>query len=433
MSGLISQVPDPAPSAGAGWLATLRHEAAAYLHARGFPGKKHEAWRFTSVREIVETTFAPEPAERAAPAALDALGDDGTWRVAIAAGRPWLDGAGAAPDGVTVESLADALARDPAALEGQLGAGVAAQDFAALNAALFTDGLVVRIRAGADVTTPLHVVHVATPGEAPRAAYPRVLVLAEPGSRACVVESFVAAPGGSARHLTNVVTEVAVGANAHLEHVRVTEGTDRTVQLASLGVRLARDARYASRVVTLGGALSRLDLFVRFEGAGAEALLDGVYHVDGQDHVDHHVRVDHVAGHGTSRTRYRGLADGRGHAVFDAIGVVHRGAAGSAVHQENRNLLLSDAATVHTKPHLEIDEDDVAASHGATVGALDEAQLFYLRARAVPLAEARSILTFAFARAVLDGIGHAPLVARTSEALLSRLPEGAALRGGLSA
>src|SRR5690606_27906469 len=139
--------------------------------------------------------------------------------------------------------------------------------------------------------------------------------------------------------------------------------------LAYLAVEQGRDSFYGSRVVTLGGALSRLDVDLYLRGEGAEAELDGVYHVDRREHVDHHLRVEHVAGHCSSHVRCRGLLDGAGHAVFDAIGVVRPGAAGTSAHQENRNLLLSDEATIDTKPHLEIETDEVQASHGTTVGA----------------------------------------------------------------
>lgn len=427
--GLMSLLPERPDASGPEWLRGLRARAAEHLREHGFPGKKHEGWRFTSVREVVDTAFEPDRATEAS-AVERALGEDGTWRLLVVGGRPRI--AGAPPEGVSVRSLADVLAREPGTLEGYLGASVASEHFAALNAALFTDGVVIRVAEGADVGTPIHLVNVATPGDAPRAVYPRVVVIAEPRSRATIVESFLCARGGTARHLTNAVAEISVGAGARLEHVRISEGAAQTLQLAALGVRLDRDATYASRVVALGGALTRLDAFVRFAGPGAEAILEGVYHVDGADHVDHQLRVDHVAGRCTSRVRYRGLLDGRGHAVFNTMGIVHPNAAGSAAHQENRNLLLSDDATIDTKPHLEIGCDDVAASHGTTIGALDAAQLFYLRSRAIPDDHARDILTFAFVREILDGLGHAPLVARTSEAVLARLPHGQALREALA-
>lgn len=428
MPGLLSRVPSTPEGNGPRWLDSLRKDAAAHLHASGFPGKKHEAWRFTSVREVVDTPFSRAVPDEGVLAKVDAaLGDDETWRLVIAGGRPLLEQAGAPPRGVSVRSLAHVLAHDPACVEPVLGKLVASEHFAALSNVLFEDGVVVVVSRGAEVEIPVHLVHASTSTDAPTASYPRVVVIAEEGSRATLVESFVDASTEGARHLVNAVAEVSVGPGARLEHVRITEGTERTLQLAYLGVALSRDAFYGSRIATLGGALSRLDISLRFDGLGSEAELDGAYHVDDGEHVDHQIRVDHATGRCTSHVRYRGLLDGTGHAVFNAIGIVRREAPGSAAHQENRNLLLSDTATIDTKPHLEIDCDDVAASHGTTVGAIDDAQLFYLRSRAVPHAQARDILTYAFVREVLDRIGHAPLIARTSRAVLARLPQGASL------
>ncbi len=427
--GLLSRLGDP-PAGGPAWLDGLRERARTHLAEEGFPGKRRERWRFTSVKDVVETPFARPDAPSSARAWVDErLADDGAWRVVETDGRVELDGA--PPEGVSVRRIADVLAEEPAALESALGAAVAGEEFAALNAALFEDGLLVDVAPGAQLARPVHLVHVACPAEAPRAAYPRLLVRMGTGSEATLLESFLTRPGGDARHLTNAVAEVLVGANAGLTHVRLTEGTDDAVQLAYLGVRLQRDARFDSRVVALGGGLCRLELTLTFDGPGAEARLDGAYHVDNSEHVDHQLTVIHRAPRCTSRVRYRGLLDGQGHAVFNAIGVVERDAAGSSAHQENKNLLLSDEATVDTKPQLEIDCDDVTASHGSTVGALDAQQLFYLRSRGVPEARARDILTYAFVSAVLDGIQPEAIAQRARTAILARLPHGDAIREAL--
>lgn len=433
----------PTAEAGPEWLLGLRRDATAHLREAGFPGKKHEKWRFTSVRDVVATPFDAAPASRsqaevdAARAYVDStLGDDGTLRIVLLDGRPSLDSdtfQAGLPAGVRVLSLSDVLQREPALVQPVLGKLAPSEHFAALNGALFEDGAVVVIERGAHVETPIHIVHVASTSGGPTAAYPRLVVLAGDGSQATLVESYLCAPGTADRdathltnaaHLTNAVGEVSVGANARLDHVRITEGTSRARQIAYLAVRLDRDAFYGSRVVSLGGTLTRLELSVRFDGPGSEADLDGVYHVGEGEHVDHQLLVRHAAGRCTSHVRYRGLLDGNGHAVFGVASLVEKDAQQSSAHQENRNLLLSPNATIDTKPHLEIEADDISASHGAAVGAMDMAQLFYLRARGIPEAEAKDILTFAFVRALLDRIPHAPLVTRTSDAVRARLPEG---------
>jgi len=424
--GLMAAVPRTAPSVGPEWLTSLRREASERLRESGFPGKKHEKWRFTSVREVVGTSFeaAAPPSDEAALMrwASEQLGDEAALRIVLADGR--LVGVEGEAAGVRVESLAKAIESDASALEGVLGQLAPREHFAALNAALFQDGALVRITG--EVPTPIQLVHVARESESPTAAYPRIVVLAAPGSRATLIESYLAQPG--AKHLTSAVTEVLVDEDARLEHARFVLGHERTFHLAYLAVRQARGSFYASRVVTLGGALSRLDLDAQLAGEGAEVVLEGVYHVDGTEHVDHQLWVEHAAPHTTSTTRYRGILDGKGHAVLNAMGIVRPSARGTVAHQENRNLLLSDDATIDTKPHLEIETDDVKASHGATIGAVDDAALFYLRARGIPEAEARDLLTFAFVRELVEHIPHEPTARAASEAVLGRLPSGARIR-----
>lgn len=432
MTGLITTLPVAPPAGEPEWLGALRREAAARLEASGFPGKKHERWRFTSVREVVETRFAATRGADlhgsefygAADQVSARLGGDGSLRVVLVDGQPT---SSASATGVRVTSLAQALRDTPALLEPWLGRLAPREHFAALNAAMFEDGVLVHLEEGAVLDAPVHLAHFARAAGEPQAAYPRVLVIAEAGSQGTLIETFLT-EDGEAKHLSNGVTEIAVGPGARLDHTRLLVGADRATHLAYVAVRQDRDSFYASRVVTLGGGLSRLDLDVRLQGAGAEALLEGAYHVDRSEHVDHQIVVDHAAPHGTSETRYRGLLDGRGHAVFNAEGVVRREGRGASVHQESRNLLLSDDATIDTKPHLEIETDDVRASHGSTIGAVDDQQLFYLRSRGIPEDEARDVLTFAFVSQLLERIPHEASARRASEAVLARLPSGARLR-----
>ncbi len=442
--GLMATVPERPAAGGPAWLARLRTEAAERLRTGGFPTTKDEAWRFTSVRPIVSVPFRAREAggtEEAALAALRArFADEGAFTVFVVDGVPRIEGE--APAGLEVMGFEAASRAMGDTMEARFGHIAKAGAFVALNAALFRDALVVRARAGARVEEPVHVVHVTTKGDAPVASYPRVLVVAEDGSELSFVETFVvdaheglpASPVQAAGEgpagagiLTNAVTEVAVGANASVDHVRILIGEGGSYHLGALAVRVERDARYVSRVVTLGGALSRLDLSVLLAGEGAECTLEGAYLTRDGEHVDHHTFIDHAQAHGTSRESYRGVLDGKSRAVFDGSIVVRRDAQKTNAHQENRNLLLSDDAVVNTKPHLEIDADDVKCSHGATVGSLDEDQLFYLRARGIDADTARAVLTFAFLRSVVDRIPEEAVRQRLADALVARLPGANAL------
>ncbi|MEO0323481.1 MAG: Fe-S cluster assembly protein SufD [Myxococcota bacterium] len=372
-----------APGTG---VAPLRSTAMAALAASGLPGRKTEAWRFTSVRELTSADATP------------------------ASGGLVVD----APAGVDVKRLQGEL---PAQVAGWLAAVLPTlpnEHFVALNGVL-ADELVV-VHATGPVAGPVTVTHAGAAEGA--VSTPRLLVVLEANAELTLIERFA----GGSKGLTNAVTQLRLGANAGLRHVRVHDMQEASL-IGALGVAQGRDSRYRSLVVSLGGRLARLDLRVRLEGAGSRCDLDGLYHVDGTDHVDHHLRVEHHAPRATSTQTYRGVLDGQGVAVFDGQAHVTRTGPGAEAHQQNRNLLLSPGARAHTKPHLEIDHDEVVASHGATVGSLDEDALFYLRARGVPREDARTILIHAFLRELLERAPD-PLRGELAEALRTRLPRG---------
>ena len=322
----------------------------------GLPSKRVESWRFTPVKGLVDVSFDEVPA---------------TVRVE-------------APSGVSVERVAS---------HAQVGTVAPVEHFAGLNAARFSEVLVIRATGASD--EPVVITYEA-PGEG-QVAHPRVLVIAERTSELRLIER--AAPGAG---FVNAVTEVVLADGAHVDHVRLHLGLDRHVGM--LAVQQGRDSHYTARVFSFGGALVRLDLRASLQGPGATCRAEGAYHVTDGECVDVHAVLDHVGPQNTSHQFFRGVLDGKGRAIFDGQSLVKRTAPGSEAHQSNGNLLLSDRATIHTKPHLEIDHDDVVASHGATSGALDEDAIFYLRSRGIPEAQARAMLTDAFLRAVIEGV-----------------------------
>ena len=384
---------------GPDWLRVLRGRAADALREQGLPTKRTEAWRFTPVRSLVETEFSVD--DRGVPSLVSAL-----------------------PDGVSVRHLAEVLEGQPELLQARLDLGGVPSHFAALNTALFRDGLWIDVPPDTLASEPLEISHRIPRSREPGVVYPRVLVTLGEGAELTLIETYSGTESGQ---LSNAVVEVDLGRNAKMSHVRVHENAG--LQVGRVDVRQAADSRYRSTVITLGGALLRFDVRCLLQGKGAQCQLDGAYLLEGDDHVDHHTLVEHQASHCQSTQTYRGIVSGKGTAVFDGVVIVHRDAQKTEAHQENRNLLLSDTATVHTKPHLEIDADDVICSHGATVGALDDSQLFYLRARGVPEDLARAMLTYAFLESIVDRVSHDATRARMREALLARIPYGEEIRG----
>jgi Fe-S cluster assembly protein SufD len=319
--------------------------------------------------------------------------------------------------GVSVRPLAEA-ARD---LEARLGAVAvdAAHPFLALNTALFEDGVVLRVTA--PVERPVHVIHLSTAPGAAGSSHPRVLVLGERASQATLVESY-GSPSGEV-YWTNAVTEIALEDGAVLDHVRLQRESLAAFHVATLAATLGRDARYTNTSITIGGSLSRVDIDVALDAAGAEATLNGLFVADGRQHLDTHTRIDHRRPHGTSREDYKGVLSGHSSGVFHGRILVRPGAQKTDAVQSNKNLLLSKNALVNSTPQLEILADDVKCKHGSTTGQLDEAALFYLRTRGISVEAARSLLTFAFCSDIASRI-RVPQVRESLEAFLrDRLPE----------
>jgi Fe-S cluster assembly protein SufD len=390
---------------GPAWLEALRAQARARFEATGLPRPGDEDWRQTNMAPLGAIAF--EPAPEAAPtdetlAAYPAASAIAT-RMTFVNGRfvPALSTLGRLPGGVTVGTLARALLAQPEAIEPHL-ARVAVDSrhpFVALNTALFEDGPVVTIEAGAELAEPIHILHVTRPGGRPSAVHPRGLVLAGPGSQAVVVETFLGPDAGPT--LTNAVTEIVLQANARVDHVKVQLEGASAWHVASVAARVERDARLTSHNVSFGARLARNDIGARLEGSGAHGLLHGLYLADGEQHVDNHTWLDHSAPHCPSWEMYKGVLAGKARAVFSGRIVVRDGAQRTDAKQSNKNLILSDGAVVHTRPQLEIHANDVKCTHGATIGRLDEAALFYLRARGIGALPARDLLIHAFAAEVL--------------------------------
>jgi Fe-S cluster assembly protein SufD len=379
--------------------AERRRQALARFAAQGFPTTGLEAWRHTDVRDAVARDFAPA---RLLPAEASAIS---RWDLSSACCRlvfvngffaPALSVVAGLPEGVEAGPLS---ARPPLAL----GSFLSLEDapFAALNTALFPDGAFVRVTRGVAARGLIHLIFLSLPDAGPVLAAPRALLLLEENAQASVVETHA---GGAAGLLSAAVTEIDLAPAARLSHVRRVAAVGDGFHAGRTAVRQARDSRYASHSIVVGGRLVRNDLTVLQAGPGAECALDGVVLARGRDLVDNHTLIDHASPRGSSRETYKYLVGDRARGVFNGEVVIRPGAVGTDSAQANANLLLSDQALVHTKPDLRIFADDVKAKHGATVGRLNADMLFYCRSRGLSAVEATRLLTQAFAVEVLDRV-----------------------------
>lgn len=418
------------------WLQSLRKSSFEQFERAGFPNTKQEEWKYTNVTPIAKADFAPVLVSNGTELTRDKglvsliYEEARQSRLVFVNGMPCqeLSSLEGIPAGVIVRDLGEALesSQDETTIREHLEQYPYAEDsgFSALNTALFTRGLFLKIPRGLNIEAPIHLLFVGEnqEGKTPPAAFPRVLIVAEANSAATIIESY--ASPNDAVYLTNAIVDLVVGDGARLQHYKVQRESTGAFHVATTRAQLGADATYNTTTINFGAALSRHDIDVRMDHEGAECSIDGLYMVDGTQHTDTHSVIDHRQPHCTSHQLYKGILDGKSRAVFNGKVFVRHGAQQTDAQQTNKNLLLSKEARVDTKPQLEIFADDVKCTHGAAVGQLDEEELFYLESRGINPGLARNMLTYGFAGEVIERIGVASIRRELDEAVLNRLRSG---------
>ncbi|MEZ4269338.1 MAG: Fe-S cluster assembly protein SufD [Myxococcota bacterium] len=409
------------------WLGALRSEARAAHQTLGWPTKADEAWRYVKLRDIVRlgdtVGAAPDLGLATEAAALAGPPLDGvTARVVLVDGAFHADlcARGDAPPSVVILPLAQALRVTADHLRESLGrvARFDADGVSALALAELSEALVIHVPRGTTLPGPLEIVHVAS-GRAGGLRFPRVFIAVDATAELTVIERFVGSPDEAG--FTAATTEIVVGSDAHVRHVRVVELPDAALQNGDIGARVGRGGSFTSSVMSLSGKLGRTSIVADLAEPGATCQLDGLYVADGHSHFDHATTVLHTAPHTTSGEMYKGVVDDEATGTFFGRVLIREGAVKSNTHQLNHNLLLSTEARVHTRPQLEIDNDDVKAAHGSTVGQLDEMAVFYLRSRGIDQKSARGLLTWAFAEEMVARLPVPALVKMLGRVMAKRL------------
>jgi len=400
------------PSGGPRWLDDLRNRGAARFGARGIPTVRDEEWRFTNVAPIGAIEFQPAGQISGTADRLTGFAyTDAPVRLVIVNGRfdTTLSRTKGLPQGVRAGSLAAALTDDADVVQRYFGqlADFTSRAFTALNTAFLQDGAFVHIPDGVVVDTPIHIVFVSGADSARVMAHPRTLIVSDASSQATVIESYIGAKGEV--YFNNAVSEIFIGENASVDHYKVQEESLDAFHVASLHAHTSRSSRFSSHSFAVGGRLARNDAFAILDGEGGDCTLNGLYLTDRDRLIDNHTSIDHAKPHCGSHEVYKGILGGTSRAIFNGKIIVRQDAQKTDAKQTNRALLLSDGATINTKPQLEIFADDVKCTHGAAIGQLDEDAIFYLRARGLTYAEARDMLIHAFAAQILDGIQVEPL------------------------
>jgi len=417
------------------WLAQARQNAVAEMAAAGrLPGRKDEHWKYFSLQSLENTP--PELSFSQAenwPATASLFADAGGIVLPVHIGaelqlpRNVLD---SMPKGLRLLKLPQALA-DPQ-LANQLQQLVEEPDlkgpgriFEALNTACLDTALIIHVAAGVDVGR-LHIEWLQSAEN--QLDNFRLFVLLEKGAALQLIETF---PGqdlvqgngsGQPGSVFNLLTQCELSEAARMDHLRVQAASAQQHLLLFVKISQANVSQYRYTGFELGGGLVRNDLDCQLNGMGASADLAAAFIGNGESCIDHHILVDHRAKGCRSEQNFRGVLGDRSRGVFNGKALIRPGADGSSVRQSNANLLLSDLAEMNTKPELEIYADEVEASHGATVGQLDDLALFYLQSRGLDESAARRMLTGAFCRAIGNRLSDRKLVEQIEAMLDAAMP-----------
>ncbi len=407
-------------------LRDVRNGAAARAQALGLPGARDEEWRFTDVSALDKIEFKQVPGGPVTAVDIERfiLPETQASRLVFVNGAyaPSLSALHGLPHGVLAVSLAAAPAHP---LLARLAHQVDWRKdvFAALNTSLFRDAALLLIPPQTEIGAPVHLLFIARAGDAAHAVHPRCLVIAEAGSRCTLIEEYAGL--GEGVYFNNAVTEISVQETAQLRHIRLQRDSRAAFHIADASVSVARNAAYRAGSVTLGARLSRYNPLITLD-EGAECSLDGLTLIAGRQLADTHSVIDHAQPHARSRQAHKCIVDEGAHAVFNGKIIVRKDAQLTDAAQESRTLLLSDKARVNVKPELQILADDVKCAHGATVGQLEDEELFYLKSRGIGEAEARNLLIYAFASELIERLPVDSLKTSLRETMLQRARSGQA-------
>ncbi len=348
------------------WLKFLREKAFAYFTENGFPTVKNEEWKYTNVAELGSSKFKVQSSKNESQTS-ELLKEFNYQR-----------------NGLTALHLA------------------------------FADVVLVTIPKETSIEKPIEFNFKADENSA---NFPHIIVVAESGSKATIIENYES----SGKSFTNSAIQIFVEDNANLTHYRVQSESAEAFHIGTTEIGLKRGSFYNSTNINLGAKLSRHDIHLKFTAEGGEAFVDGLYMLSGNQHHDTHSEIDHALPNCLSHQNYKGVLNDKSRGVFNGKVFVRENASGTDAKQSNKNLLMSNDARVDTKPQLEIFNDDVKCAHGATVGQLEEEELFYLLSRGLNETLARNLLTYGFAEEIVNKIEIESIKKQLDEAVLNRL------------
>jgi Fe-S cluster assembly protein SufD len=390
----------------------LREYAMESFYEQGIPNRKHEEYKYTPVDLILKGEFDFSTTKNCSDAQIEHLKFLKGAYVVIIENGVFVEGLSNLqnlPKGLTLCSLVDAVKSNSPVFEKHYAqyADVNADPFIALNTAMTKDGVFIHVAKNTIIEKPIHIIHISTT-VLNTIIHPRNLIIVDENAQAKIIESFETVDS-TTKTFNNALTEIVINENAIVDHYKIQDENEWGYLMNTTQVIQKKQSVFSTHTFTLSGSLVRNNLTLVLDGEHIESHLNGLYLTTGNQVVDNHTLVDHRKPNCNSNELYKGIIDGKSTATFNGKIFVRKDAQKTNAFQSNKNILLSEAGTINTKPQLEIYADDVKCSHGTSTGKLDEDKIFYLRARGLSSESAKKLLMHAFASEVVDTIKIEPL------------------------
>lgn len=393
------------------YLHKIRQDAIASFNELGFPVKKLEEWKYTNINPILTHNFKQSFSDYTATLEITDIEqflvkNSGINLLVFINGR-------------FENSLSNIITKNENSFIGNFLEGkskykeIVEKHFSryadyknsgltALNTAFSKDGAFIYAGKDIEIMDPIHILNISDGRDHTYLSQPRNLIIAEEGSKLSVIDDFHSI--GDKHSFTNAVTEVYCNSNSNVEHYKIQNFGSQAYYVGTTQVFQEKDSRFSDTTISWGGSIIRNNLNSFFNGMNTECHFFGLYMLSGKQHVDNHTLADHASPHCYSNELYKGILDDKSTGVFNGKILVRADAQKTNAYQSNNNILLSDDATIYSKPQLEIFADDVKCSHGATSGQLSNEEMFYLRSRGIGEDDARTLLLYAYASDVLDSV-----------------------------
>ncbi|MEN3323397.1 Fe-S cluster assembly protein SufD [Mariniflexile soesokkakense] len=403
----------------------VRSEAIKIFEEKGFPTKKEEAWKYTSLNSILKEDYSVFPKNENAIEYNDVkkyfIHDIDTFNVVFIDGKYSSHLSQTTHDGLDVCLMSSALTKPKYRLiiENYFNKAATKDSLTSLNTAFSSEGAYIHIPKNKLVQKPIQIIYFSTGNESATMLQPRNLIVVDENSHVQIIERHQSLTDNAV--LTNSVTEIFANKRAIVDYYKIQNDNQNATLIDNTFIKQKQESVASVHTFAFGGKLVRNNLNFYQTGERIESTLKGVTIIGDKQHVDHNTLVHHIEPNCESHQDYKGIFGENSTGVFNGKIVVEKEAQKTNAFQANNNILISDKATINTKPQLEIFADDVKCSHGCTIGQLDESAMFYMRSRGIPEKEAKALLMYAFSNNVLSSVKIPEIKQRITKIIANKL------------